>query len=65
MSHTHHIISADRLDGSVILVFEDGRCGVFKADLLYAMLPQVEELRDLEAAGPGMAESDASGSAAL
>lgn len=52
-----HVVSADRLDGSIIITFEDGRCGVYSSDLLYQTLPLARELHDLsEAEEQGAAE---------
>ena len=42
-----HVVSADRLDGSIIITFNDGRCAIYSSALLYATLPQAEELYDL------------------
>lgn len=39
-----HIVSADRLDGSLIITFSDGQCGMYSSALLYKILPQAEEL---------------------
>ncbi len=41
-----HLIAADRLDGSIIVTFADGRCAVYSSKLLYDMLPQAEELHE-------------------
>ena len=38
------VIAADRLEDSVILTFEDGRCGIYSSHLLYSMLPSAREL---------------------
>ncbi len=38
------MISADRMDQSVIVTFSDGKSAVYSASLLYAMLPQAEQL---------------------
>ena len=52
-----HVVSADRLDGSLIITFEDGRCGVYSSRLLYRLLPLARELQDLpEAEAQGAAE---------
>ncbi len=45
-----HVVSADRLNASVIITFNDGRCAVYSSALLYAALPQAEELYDSRAA---------------
>ena len=44
-----HVVSADRLNASVIITFNDGRCAVYSSALLYAALPQAEELYDSRA----------------
>ena len=41
-----HVLSADRLDGSVIISFNDGRCAIYSSALLYATISQAEELND-------------------
>ncbi len=38
------VIAADRLDDSVIITFDDGRCGIYSSHLLYSMLPSSHEL---------------------
>ncbi len=38
------ILSADRLDNSVLIAFDDGRCAVYSAALLYATLSQADEV---------------------
>ncbi len=43
-----HLISADRLDGSIVVTFDDGRCAIYSSELLYATLPQARELHDSE-----------------
>ncbi len=40
------VIAADRLSGSVIITFNDGRCGMYSPDLLYAMLASARELHE-------------------
>ena len=48
-----HLTSADRLEGSLIIAFEDGRCGIYSSELLYATLAQAKELheKDVEQTG--------------
>jgi hypothetical protein len=38
------IVSADRMDDSVIVTFDDGRCAIYSASLLYTVLPQAKEV---------------------
>ncbi|MGI4981442.1 MAG: hypothetical protein ACRYHB_13750 [Janthinobacterium lividum] len=45
-----HLISADRLDGSVIITFDDGRSGLYSSAVLYAALSQARELYEADAA---------------
>ena len=45
-----HLIAADRLDGSVIITFDDGRAGIYSSEVLYAALPQARELHEVDAA---------------
>ena len=44
-----HVISADRLDGSLIITFENGRCAIYSSDLLYATLPAAKEIYEEDA----------------
>jgi hypothetical protein len=41
-----HIVSADRLGSGLIITFDDGKCGLYSTDLLYAILPQAQEVSD-------------------
>jgi hypothetical protein len=41
------ITYVDRLNGGVVITFEDGRCGFFSTALLYKTLAQAEELTNL------------------
>jgi hypothetical protein len=45
---TPRIISADRLADSIIVTFEDGRCAIYSASLLYAAFPHAEEVVESE-----------------
>jgi hypothetical protein len=38
------VISADRMDGGLIISFDDGQCGIYSAALLFAALPQAEQV---------------------
>ena len=40
------IVAADRLSDGIIIEFDDGRCGVFDVETLYALLPRVRELSE-------------------
>ena len=42
------VIAADRLDGSVIITFNDGRCGIYSSKLLHSMLTSARELQELD-----------------
>ncbi|AXC16075.1 hypothetical protein ACPOL_6867 (plasmid) [Acidisarcina polymorpha] len=42
------VIEAQRLDGGVIVTFDDGRCAVYSAILLYATLPQAQEVLECD-----------------
>jgi len=44
---TSRITYVDRLNGGVVIAFEDGRCALFSTALLYKTLAQAEELTDL------------------
>ena len=41
------ITNVDRLNGGVVVTFEDGRCRFFSTALLYKTLPQAEEPTNL------------------
>lgn len=47
-SETRRIISADRLEEGVVVKFDDGRCAFYSCALLYATLPQSQELDETE-----------------
>ncbi|WP_263385623.1 hypothetical protein [Granulicella arctica] len=38
------IVSAERLNGGVIIAFEDGKCAVYSAALLYATFSHAEHV---------------------
>ena len=38
-----YIVEAQRFRGSVIVTFSDDRCGVYPSEMLYGLLPQVEQ----------------------
>jgi hypothetical protein len=40
------IVEALRLRDGVVITFEDGRCAVYSAALLYATLPKTHELTE-------------------
>ncbi len=40
------VTAADRLDGSVIITFYDGRVGIYSSELLRSMLASAQELRE-------------------
>lgn len=40
----HRVLFAERLDAGVAITFEDGRCAIYSATLLYATLPQAHEV---------------------
>ena len=42
--HDPRILSAERLNRGIVIAFDDGRCALFLDALLYATLPQAEEL---------------------
>ena len=42
------ILSAERLHRGIIIAFDDGRCAFFSETLLYATLPQAEEMDERE-----------------
>ncbi len=37
------VVSVDILNGDVIVTFDDGKCAVYPAAVLYTLLPQVGE----------------------
>ncbi len=40
------VTAADRLDGSVIISFNDGKVGIYSSELLYSMLTSARELQE-------------------
>ena len=38
------VVSAERIDGSVVITFDDSRCALYPSSLLYEMLTQAREL---------------------
>ncbi len=42
--HDPRILSAERVTRGIVIIFDDGRCALFSNVLLYATLPQAEEL---------------------
>ncbi len=46
---TPRIINAERLDGGVIITFNDGKCAVYSASLLHAKLTEATEVDELVA----------------
>ena len=49
----HEIKYADRLDTGMVIVFTDGKHGLFGADLLYEMLPRSEPLPEADSGTDG------------
>jgi hypothetical protein len=45
----HHKVSyAERAGGGIVITFNDGKCALFPADLLYSTLPHAQEIQELE-----------------
>jgi len=42
-----HVTFVERLSSGVVVSFDDGRCALFSASLLHAIIPYAEELTDL------------------
>lgn len=42
------ILSADRLDGALLIAFDDGGCALYSAALLVAMRPQADQVSDTD-----------------
>jgi hypothetical protein len=40
------VVFAERLDGGVVVTFEDGKCALYSAALLYLQLDQAQILLD-------------------
>jgi len=47
------VAQADRLEGGIIITFEDGKCAFYPSSLLYASLPQATEIVDSETEDKG------------
>ena len=45
-SSTHRVCSVELFRNGIIITFADGRSALFSADVLYASLPQAEELNE-------------------
>jgi hypothetical protein len=43
------VIYAERLNGGVIITFDDGKCALYSASLLHVTFSQAEEVKDLKA----------------
>jgi hypothetical protein len=41
-----YILAADKLANSLLITFEDGKCAVFSASLLYATLPLAQKVEN-------------------
>ncbi len=39
----HRVDNVDRINGDVIVTFDDGKTAIFPASVLYELLPQVRE----------------------
>lgn len=42
------ILTADRLDGSFLIAFDDGYCALYSAALLVAMRPEAEQVSETD-----------------
>jgi hypothetical protein len=49
--HQPRIVYAERLNDGVIITFDDGKCAVYSASLLYANFPQAQEVIETEEDG--------------
>jgi hypothetical protein len=53
LPRTIKVLAAEMMQGSVLISFQDGRLGLYSADLLYALLDQAHEIEDHDPdAGP-------------
>jgi hypothetical protein len=52
-SSRHRVCSVEPFRNGIIITFADGRSALFSADLLYASLPQAEELTENSEEEPG------------
>jgi hypothetical protein len=41
---TIRIVEADRMDGGVLITFDDGKCALYSASVLYATFSQAKEV---------------------
>lgn len=39
------VVEAERLDGGVILTFDDGKCAIYPVSLLFAFFPKAEQYK--------------------
>jgi DUF971 family protein len=42
------VISSDKMDGGVVVSFDDGKTALYSASLLRAMLPQAKQMNDAD-----------------
>jgi hypothetical protein len=47
------VCSAELFRNGIIIAFTDGKCALFPADLLYALLSQAQEFTDNDEEEPG------------
>jgi hypothetical protein len=40
------VVSADRLNGGLLIAFDDGKCAFYSSSLLYATFPQAREVKE-------------------
>jgi hypothetical protein len=43
-----HIAFADRLNDAIVVTFDDGKCAIYSASMLYALMPQARQITDSE-----------------
>jgi len=46
-TQTPHIVNVERLNGSVVIGFDNGKTALYSAALLYEILPRTRDLTDL------------------
>lgn len=42
-----HVVAAERIDDGVIITFDDGRCAVYSAALLYSFVGSAETVSEV------------------
>jgi len=50
VTETAQVVAAERLNGGLVIKFNDGKCAFYPASMLHAMFSQAEELDETHTA---------------